>query len=77
MVDIKIEEFKVEVLVVDETGLNNVLELTPLYEKVEVDRSSWRINEKRITITLKKWLETKWYTLLKGGNTGGDTDTKN
>lgn len=76
MVEIKFEEFKVDILVVDETGLNNILELSPLYEKVEVDRCSWRINEKRITITLKKWLETKWYTLTKGGNNSGDADDK-
>jgi hypothetical protein len=76
MVEIKIDEFKVDILVVDETGLNNILELAPLYEKVEVDKSSWRINEKRITITLKKWLETKWYTLTKGGNTGDADDKK-
>lgn len=67
MVDIKIGEYKVDIVVVDETGLNNILELSQLYEKVEVDKSSWRINDKRITISLKKWLETKWYKLLKGG----------
>lgn len=67
MVDISFDEFKVDITVVDENGLNNILELAPLYEKIEVDKSSWRINEKRITISLKKWLETKWYKLMKGG----------
>lgn len=67
MVDIKFEEYKVDIVIVDETGLNNVLELAPLYEKIEVDNSSWRISDKRITISLKKWLETKWHKLLKGG----------
>ena len=76
MVDVKFGEFKVDILVVDEAGTNNILELSPLYEKVEVDKSSWRINEKRITVTLKKWLETKWFTLTKGGNNSGDADGK-
>ena len=67
MVDIKIEEYKVDITIVDETGLNNILEIAPLYEKVEIEKSSWRINDKRITISLKKWLETKWYKLQKGG----------
>ena len=76
MVDIKFGEFKVDILVVDEAGTNNILELSPLYEKIEVDKSSWRINEKRITVTLKKWLETKWYTLTKGAPGDNKDDKK-
>ena len=67
MVNIAIEEYKVDILIVDENGLNHILDLSPLYEKVELDKSSWRINEKRITIILKKWLETKWFKLIKDG----------
>ena len=67
MVTISIKEYKTDILVVDETGLNHILDLSPLYEKVEVDKSSWRINEKRITIVLKKWLDTKWFKLIKDG----------
>ena len=67
MVNIAIEEYKVDILIVDENGVNHILDLSPLYEKVELDKSSWRINEKRITIILKKWLETKWFKLIKDG----------
>ena len=45
--------------------MNNVLDFAPLTEKIELDKSTWRINEKRITITLKKWLDTKWFSMVK------------
>ena len=72
MVEIKFEENKVNILIVDEKGLNNVLELSPLYENIEVGKSSWKISEKRITIILKKWIDTKWFKLIKGGVIGMD-----
>jgi hypothetical protein len=52
--------------------LNNILDFAPLNEKIEVEKSSWRINEKRITIVLKKWLDTKWFGLVK--SSGGNAD---
>ena len=67
MVEIKFEEYKIDILIVDETGLNHILELAPLYEKVELDKCTWKISEKRITIILKKWIDTKWFKLMKGG----------
>lgn len=37
-----------------------------LYEKIEAEKSSFRISPgKRVTITLKKWLETKWKELIR------------
>ena len=70
MVDVKFQEYSLNILVVDENGVNNILDFAPLTEKIEVEKSSWRINEKRITIIIKKWLDTKWFSLVKGtGNT--------
>ena len=74
MCEIKISEYQIDILVVDETGLNNILVLHPLNEKVELDKSSWRINDKRITISCKKWLETKWFNLVKTGENGRAID---
>ena len=52
--------------------VNNILDISPLYEKIDVDKSSWKMSEKRITITLKKLVDTKWYKLMKGGVIGMD-----
>ena len=55
------------VKVVDEAGTEHKLTLFKLYEKIEVDKSLWKFSSgKRISITLKKWLETKWSELMKG-----------
>ena len=65
MVDIKFEEYACNIRVVDESGTEHVLSLNKLYEKIEPDNSTWRYSEKRISVTLKKWLETSWSNLLK------------
>ena len=65
MTDVKFGEYSLNILVVDQNGVNNILDFAPLNEKVEVEKCTWRINEKRITIALKKWLDTKWYSLVK------------
>ena len=65
MVDVKFGEWQVDVTVVDAEGTTHLLCLKKLHEKIEVDKSSWRFSEgKRISLTLKKWLETKWDKLL-------------
>ena len=56
----------------DENAVNNILDISPLYEKIDEDKSSWKMSEKRITITLKKLVDTKWYKLMKGGVIGMD-----
>ena len=65
MIDIKFEEYSVDIKVVDEAGTEHVLGLSKLFEKIEEADSLWKFSEKRISITLKKWLETKWNSLLK------------
>ena len=50
----------------DQAGTQHTLNLTKLHEKIETDKSLWKFSEKRITITLKKWLETSWTELIKG-----------
>ena len=66
MVDVNFEEYKCGVKVVDEAGTEHILTLSKLHEKIEVDKSLWKFSEKRISITLKKWLETSWSELIKG-----------
>jgi len=36
-----------------------------LYEKIEPEKSSFKFAAKRVTITLKKWLETSWKELTR------------
>ena len=65
MVDVTFDEYSVNIRVVDESGTEHVLNLKGLYEKIEAKDSLWKHSEKRISLTLKKWLETKWNSLLK------------
>ena len=65
MVEVQFEEYVVDIKIVDENGTEHILQLSKLYEKIEEADSIWKFSEKRISITLKKWLETKWTTLLK------------
>ena len=68
-VEVAFEEWSIKVNVTDADGALHVLDLKKLCEKIEVDKSTWRFSEgKRISVTLKKWLETKWTSLLKGGD---------
>ena len=66
MIEVAFDEWRVDVKVVDADGTTHVLSLNKLSEKIEVDKSTWRFSEgKRISLTLKKWLETSWKTLMK------------
>ena len=65
MVDVQFDEYSCNIKVVDEAGTDHVFSLSTLFEKIEPENSNWRHSEKRITITLKKWLETKWSALVK------------
>ena len=65
MVDIQFNEYSIDVRIVEEDGTENILSVKPLYEKIEPEKCSWKYSEKKISITLKKWLETKWSTLTK------------
>ena len=66
MIDIQFGEWDCDIKVVDEAGTHHVLNLSKLNEKIIVDKSSWRYSDKRISVTLKKWLETSWTDLVKG-----------
>ena len=69
MIDVAFNEWTVDVTVKDADGTLHILALNKLSEKIEIEKSTWRFSEgKRISLTLKKWLETKWNTLLKGGD---------
>lgn len=65
MVDVTFEEYLVDIKVTDEEGTVNVLNLYKLTEKIEPQNSSVRVRPNRITITLKKWLETSWKELTR------------
>ena len=68
MVDVKFDEYLVDIKVIEEDGTTHVLNLSKLHEKIMPEKSSFRHSEKRISITLKKWLETSWTELIKGSN---------
>ena len=68
MVEVKFEDYVVDIKVVDEDGTQHVLNLSKLHEKIMPDKCSFRHSDKRISITLKKWLETSWSELIKGSN---------
>lgn len=65
MVDVTYEEYLVDIKVTDEEGTVNVLNLYKLSEKIEPQNCSVRVRPNRITITLKKWLETAWKELTR------------
>ena len=66
MIEVSFNEWSCGVDVTDAEGQVYKLSLSKLFEKIEVDKSTWRFSEgKRISVTLKKWLETKWTFLLK------------
>ena len=66
MIEVAFDEYACNVVIKDAEGQIYKLTLSKLHEKIEIDKSSWRFSEgKRISITFKKWLETKWTALLK------------
>ena len=69
MVDVKFEEYLCDIKVTDQEGTVHVLNLYKLSEKVEPDNCSVRVRPNRITITLKKWLETSWKDLTRAATT--------
>ena len=68
MVDVSFEDYACNIKVIDEDGTEHVLNLSKLHEKIMPDKCSFRHSDKRISITLKKWLETSWTELIKGSN---------
>ena len=65
MLDIKFEEKSVELRMVDEEGQVYFLNFPKLYEKIEPEKSHFRLRSNKIVITLHKWLETKWKELTR------------
>lgn len=65
MVDVTFEEYLCDIKVTDEEGKVNVLNLYKLTEKIEPQNCIFRVRSNRITITLKKWLETSWTALTR------------
>ena len=54
-----------ELRMVDEEGQVYFLNFPKLYEKIEPEKSSFRLRSNKIVITLHKWLETKWKELIR------------
>ena len=65
MLDIKFQEKSVDIKLVDEEGQIYFLNFPKLYEKIEPEKSSFRLRSNKIVITLHKWLETKWKELIR------------
>jgi len=65
MVSVEFEEYLCDVKVTDEEGNVHVRNFYKLSEKIEPENCSVRVRPNRITITLKKWLETSWTELTR------------
>lgn len=65
MVEVKFEEQALNIKIVDEECQSHVLNIPKLYEKIEPEKSSYRMRSNKIIVTLHKWLETSWRELLR------------
>ena len=65
MMDIQFKETQLQIKVIDEEGQVHFLNFNKLYEKIEPEKSTFRMRSNKIIITLHKWLETKWKELTR------------
>jgi hypothetical protein len=65
MIDIQFGETSLDLKIVDLFCNTFLLNLPQLSEKIEPENSSWRLRNKKISITLKKWIETTWRELIR------------
>ena len=63
--DIQFKETQLQIKVIDEEGQVHFLNFNKLYEKIEPEKSTFRMRSNKIIITLHKWLETKWKELTR------------
>ena len=64
MVDVKFLDISLKIRLIIEEGQALFFNINKLYEKIEPEKSSFRLRSKKIIITLLKRLETKWKELL-------------
>ena len=65
MLDIQFKDTQLQIRVIDEEGQVHFLNFNKLYEKIEPEKSAFRMRSNKIIITLHKWLETKWKELVR------------
>ena len=65
MIDVKFMEQGLSVKLADEEGQSYFLNVAKLHERIEPEKSSYRIRSNKIIITIQKWLETKWSDLTR------------
>ena len=65
MVTVDFADNECSVTVVDDEGTTHILSLNKTYERIEPDGSSWRFKPNRITVIMKKWLESSWKELTR------------
>ena len=65
MLDIQFKDTQLLIRVIDEEGQVHFLNFNKLYEKIEPEKSAFRMRSNKIIITLHKWLETKWKELVR------------
>ena len=63
--DIQFKDTQLLIRVIDEEGQVHFLNFNKLYEKIEPEKSAFRMRSNKIIITLHKWLETKWKELVR------------
>ena len=60
MIDVKFLEQGLDIRIVDEEGQVYFLNFPKLFEKIEPEKTIFRMRSNKIIITMHKWLETKW-----------------
>ena len=63
MIDFKVDETSLNIVIVDEDSNSYQLQIKKLYDKVEPEKCKFQISGSKLKIYLQKWIETKWREL--------------
>ena len=63
MIDFKVDETSLNIVVVDEESNCYEFQVKKLYDKVEPEKCKVQVTKDKIKIILQKWIETKWRDL--------------
>ena len=65
MIEVGFEEQSCNIKIVDEKCQSHFLNLVKLYEKIEPEKSTYRVRSNKLIVTLHKWLETQWREIIR------------
>ena len=63
MIDFKVDETSLNIVVVDEDSNCYEFQVKKLYDKVEPEKCKVQVTKDKIKVILQKWIETKWRDL--------------